>query len=198
MSFGLSQVGPLFPQLLEKHPCLRLDLRFEDRLVDLLAEGIDLAIRAGVRPPDSPFLSARRIATLQRVLCAAPGFLPVIVGFTASTIWPACPACCRARRRPSGRFRRRTACRKSKLMVASAATTSLPCAKRRWQALAWPACRSGSWPMIEDPAPGARAARAHHPDRRHLRHLPPQCPRLSRHQQRPRLPYKPSYPDAPS
>ena len=75
VSFGLSQVGPLFPQLLEKHPRLRLDLRFEDRLVDLLAEGIDLAIRAGVRPPDSPFLSARRIATLQRVLCAAPGFL---------------------------------------------------------------------------------------------------------------------------
>jgi DNA-binding transcriptional LysR family regulator len=75
VSFGLSQVGPLFPQLLERHPRLRLDLRFEDRLVDLLAEGIDLAVRAGVRPPDSPFLSARRIATLRRVLCASPAFL---------------------------------------------------------------------------------------------------------------------------
>lgn len=75
VSFGLSQVGPIFPLLLERHPRLRLDLRFEDRLVDLLAEGIDLAVRAGVRPPDSPFLSARRIATLRRVLCASPAFL---------------------------------------------------------------------------------------------------------------------------
>lgn len=75
VSFGLSQVGPLFPQLLERHPRLRLDLRFEDRLVDLLAEGIDLAIRAGVRPPDSPFLAARRIATLRRVVCATPSLL---------------------------------------------------------------------------------------------------------------------------
>lgn len=75
VSFGLSQVGPLFPELLDRHPRLRLDLRFEDRVVDLLAEGVDLAIRAGVRPPDSPFLSARRIATLRRVVCAAPALL---------------------------------------------------------------------------------------------------------------------------
>jgi DNA-binding transcriptional LysR family regulator len=75
VSFGLSQIGPLFPTLLERHPRLRLDLRFEDRVVDLLSEGVDLAIRAGVQPPDSPFLTARRIATLRRVLCASPAFL---------------------------------------------------------------------------------------------------------------------------
>lgn len=75
VSFGLAQIGPLFPEILERHPRLRLDLRFEDRIVDLLAEGIDLAIRAGSRPPDSPFLAARRIATLRRVLCASPTFL---------------------------------------------------------------------------------------------------------------------------
>lgn len=75
VSFGLAQLSPLFPVLLEKNPRLKLDVRFEDRLVDLLGDGIDLAIRAGVPPPDSPFVVARRIATVRRVLCATPAFL---------------------------------------------------------------------------------------------------------------------------
>jgi DNA-binding transcriptional LysR family regulator len=75
VSLGVSQMSPLFPALLERHPRLRLDLRFEDRMVDLLGDGIDLAIRAGSEPPDSPFLVARRLASLRRLLCAAPGFL---------------------------------------------------------------------------------------------------------------------------
>jgi len=65
----------LFPTLLEAHPRLRLDLRFEDRFVDLLADGVDLAIRAGVAPPDSPFVVSRKLAWIDRVLCASPEFL---------------------------------------------------------------------------------------------------------------------------
>jgi DNA-binding transcriptional LysR family regulator len=75
VSFGLAQVGPLFPALLEKHPRLKLDLRFEDRFVDLLTDGVDIAVRAGVRPPDSPFVVARKLAVVERVLCASPAFL---------------------------------------------------------------------------------------------------------------------------
>jgi DNA-binding transcriptional LysR family regulator len=75
VSFGLAQVAPLFPALLDKHPRLELDLRFEDRFVDLVNDGVDLAIRAGVPPPDSPFVVARKLMTVERVLCAAPAFL---------------------------------------------------------------------------------------------------------------------------
>ncbi len=75
VTFGLAQIGPLFPALLAAHPRLKLDLRFEDRAVDLLGDGVDLAIRAGMRPPDSPFVIARKLATVDRVLCASPAFL---------------------------------------------------------------------------------------------------------------------------
>lgn len=75
VSFGLAQIHPLFPALLEKYPRLQLDLRFEDRFVDLLSDGVDLAIRAGVAPPDSPFIIARKLATVERMLCASPALL---------------------------------------------------------------------------------------------------------------------------
>jgi DNA-binding transcriptional LysR family regulator len=75
VSFGLSQFGPVFPALLQEHPRLELDLRFEDRFVDLLADGVDLAVRAGAAPPDSPNLIARKLAVVDRVLCATPAFL---------------------------------------------------------------------------------------------------------------------------
>lgn len=75
VAFGLGRIAPLVPALLEKHPRLRLDLRFDDRLVDLLGEGVDIAIRAGTRTLDSPFIVARRLATFERVVCASPQFL---------------------------------------------------------------------------------------------------------------------------
>ena len=75
VSLGLARIGPSFPALLDQHPRLKLDLRFEDRFVDLLGDGIDVAIRAGVGPPDSPFIIARKLASVERVLCVAPEFL---------------------------------------------------------------------------------------------------------------------------
>lgn len=75
VSFGLSQLAPLVPKLLEQNPKLSIDLRLDDRVVDLLAEGVDLAVRVGVPPPNSPFLLSRRLATYERVLCATPSFL---------------------------------------------------------------------------------------------------------------------------
>ncbi len=75
VSFGLAKVAPLVPRLLEKHPLLSVDVRYEDRVVDLLGDGVDLALRVGVAAPDSPFVVARRLATYDRVVCAAPSFL---------------------------------------------------------------------------------------------------------------------------
>jgi DNA-binding transcriptional LysR family regulator len=74
-TLGLERIAPLLPALLEKHPRLRVEIRFEDRAVDLIEDGIDIAVRAGRSPPDSPFLAARRLASFERVLCASPRLL---------------------------------------------------------------------------------------------------------------------------
>lgn len=74
VSFGLEAVAPLVPKLLEAHPRLAIDLRFDDRPVDLIGEGVDLALRTGLAPPDSPFVVARRLVQYERILCASPSF----------------------------------------------------------------------------------------------------------------------------
>lgn len=73
MSFGILQVAPLLPAFLERYPEINLDAAFEDRVVDLVEEGYDLAIRIGVLADSS--LIARRLAPNRRILCAAPAYL---------------------------------------------------------------------------------------------------------------------------
>ncbi len=72
---GLAAIAPLLPKLLRAHPRLSLDVRFDDRLVELPADGIDLAVRVGEAPPDTPYLVARKLASYERILCATPSFL---------------------------------------------------------------------------------------------------------------------------
>jgi DNA-binding transcriptional LysR family regulator len=72
---GTGKIVPLLPKFLEQHPRLRLDLRFEDRVTDLLADGIDVAIRADVRMPDSTFIVSRKLVSYERILCGSPAFL---------------------------------------------------------------------------------------------------------------------------
>ena len=73
MSFGVLHVAPALPALLEACPELSLDLTLNDRRVDLVEEGYDLAIRIGALGDSS--LIARRLAPSHRVLCAAPTYL---------------------------------------------------------------------------------------------------------------------------
>ncbi|MEO8700562.1 MAG: LysR substrate-binding domain-containing protein [Kofleriaceae bacterium] len=75
LSFGLLAVVPRLTALVERHPDLVVDLRLEDRVVDLVGDGIDVALRAGAAPPDSTAYVASPIATMIRVLVAAPGWL---------------------------------------------------------------------------------------------------------------------------
>jgi len=73
-ALGTFQLSSIIPPLLAKHPRLHVELRLEDRAIDLVKEGVDLAIRAAP-PPNSASLVARELATYRRVICAAPSFL---------------------------------------------------------------------------------------------------------------------------
>lgn len=73
-ALGTYQLSSIMPSLATKHPQLRVELRLDDRAVDLVKEGVDLAIRAAA-PPDHASLVARELATYGRVVCAAPSFL---------------------------------------------------------------------------------------------------------------------------
>ena len=73
MSFGRLHVAPLIPKLLQRHPKLQIDLVMDDRKVDLVAGGFDVAIRAGNLPAST--LIARKLAPLRQVLCASPDYV---------------------------------------------------------------------------------------------------------------------------
>lgn len=71
--FGMSQIVPLVPLFAERYPDVELQLAFADRRVDLVAEGLDLAIRLG--PVRDEALIARRLCEHSRIVCAAPSYL---------------------------------------------------------------------------------------------------------------------------
>lgn len=73
LSFGLMHLGPAITAFLQTHPNIEFDLDFSDRQVDLLAEGFDLAIRIADLPDSS--LIARRLASIQFIMCASPAYL---------------------------------------------------------------------------------------------------------------------------
>ena len=72
-SFGLMHLGSAITEFLQIHPNMEFDLDFNDRQIDLLAEGFDLAIRIANLPDSS--LIARRLAPIRAVLCASPDYL---------------------------------------------------------------------------------------------------------------------------
>jgi LysR family transcriptional activator of dmlA len=71
--FGRRVVAPALSALARQYPQLELRFDVEDRLVDLVNEGVDLDIRVG--DDIAPNLIARKLATNQRILCASPAFL---------------------------------------------------------------------------------------------------------------------------
>ncbi|KKX30289.1 LysR family transcriptional regulator [Rhizobium sp. LC145] len=72
--FGRHCAAPALTPLLDEHPGLELDLSFNDRIVDLLEDGFDLAIRNGPLK-DNPDLTARVIARQRMTVCASPAYL---------------------------------------------------------------------------------------------------------------------------
>lgn len=74
IAFGSTQLPPVLARLASQHPELSIELRLDDRHVDLVREGVDVAIRITGAPPDSS-LVYRRLATNRQVVCAAPAYL---------------------------------------------------------------------------------------------------------------------------
>ncbi|HYQ04495.1 MAG TPA: LysR family transcriptional regulator [Polyangiaceae bacterium] len=75
LTFGTNVIVPRLARLAELHPGLTIDLRLEDQLVDLVAEGVDVAVRAGSPPPDSTAFVAHPFFEMTRILVAAPRWL---------------------------------------------------------------------------------------------------------------------------
>jgi DNA-binding transcriptional LysR family regulator len=73
VTFGILHLAPLWGAFREKHPQVRLDLTLSDRVVDLVEEGYDVAIRIATLP-DSTLVS-KRLASTRIVLCASPRYL---------------------------------------------------------------------------------------------------------------------------
>ncbi|GLQ05018.1 LysR family transcriptional regulator [Sneathiella chinensis] len=71
---GRVQLAPYLSRFLSQYPDVSVELSLSDQLVDLVQEGMDLAIRVASRLPDSTLIS-RRIHTVQRVICASPCYL---------------------------------------------------------------------------------------------------------------------------
>ncbi len=74
-AMGPSGLDVSLAALLSAHPGLRVDLRLEDHSVDLVAEAVDVAIRAGLPRPDSASLVSFPIADVERIVVAAPSYL---------------------------------------------------------------------------------------------------------------------------
>lgn len=75
VTFGLALVVPHMSSFMSSNPGLRVDLRLEDRLIDLALEGVDVAIRVGAVLPDRTDLVAHELMSFRRVMVAAPAYL---------------------------------------------------------------------------------------------------------------------------
>jgi DNA-binding transcriptional LysR family regulator len=73
VTFGLLHLAPLWPAFMALHPRVMLDITLSDRLVDLVDEGYDLAVRIAQLQTSS--LVSRQLTSTRLVLCASPDYL---------------------------------------------------------------------------------------------------------------------------
>jgi DNA-binding transcriptional LysR family regulator len=73
VSFGILHLAPLWPAFMAKHPKVSLDVAISDRMVDLVEEGYDMAVRIARLPSSS--LVSRKLASTRLILCASPTYL---------------------------------------------------------------------------------------------------------------------------
>jgi DNA-binding transcriptional LysR family regulator len=73
LSFGFQVLAPLMVEFSKLHPAISIDLGLNDRVVDLIEEGWDVALRIGQLKDTS--MVARKLADCRMVVCAAPSYL---------------------------------------------------------------------------------------------------------------------------
>jgi DNA-binding transcriptional LysR family regulator len=73
LSVGRLHLARVLPEFTERYPEVTLSASFSDRLIDLIDEGYDVAVRLG-KPPDSRLI-ARQLAVGATVTCASPAYL---------------------------------------------------------------------------------------------------------------------------
>jgi DNA-binding transcriptional LysR family regulator len=73
LTFGTLHLAPLWGRFMDRYPKVTLDVTLGDRVVDLVEEGYDLAIRITNMP--SSALVSRTLASTRMVLCASPDYL---------------------------------------------------------------------------------------------------------------------------
>lgn len=73
VSFATRHMAPLLSEFQKRHPAVGVDLQLNDRKVDIVEEGFDIALRIGHLKSSS--LIAKRIAPVRLVLCASPDYL---------------------------------------------------------------------------------------------------------------------------
>lgn len=100
VTFGRQWVAPSFASFLARYPQIKIDAHFTDRIIDVIADGFDVAIRVGALNDSS--LTARRIASYCNILTAAPSYIEkhgrprspadlkehICLGFPSHPYWP--------------------------------------------------------------------------------------------------------------
>lgn len=75
VSFALALLVQPLERLARKHPQLGIELRPQDHAIDLLGDGVDIAVRVGMTLPDSTSVVAHKLSTFRRALVASPTYL---------------------------------------------------------------------------------------------------------------------------
>ena len=73
LSFGVLHLAPLWPAFMQRHPEVELEVSLIDRVVDIVEEGYDLAVR--ISRTGSTAHAARKLAASRNVVCASPAYL---------------------------------------------------------------------------------------------------------------------------
>ncbi|OSQ49556.1 LysR family transcriptional regulator [Thalassospira alkalitolerans] len=74
MGFGLMQLSPMIAEMIDTYPDLSIELELNDKMVDIVDKGFDIALRVRESLPNSSLI-ARRLCGYSRVLCASPAYL---------------------------------------------------------------------------------------------------------------------------